>query len=95
MNSIYCTAEQAQSVLLQMRDRGLRIADPIAEYQNGEATTYYYDTRRAQYVCQLIDVVAGSYVKNEPLSKESLTDRLMRMALAELIKQGFQVEPAS
>ena len=47
MNKITCTHQQAQSVLLQMRDRGLRIADSMAEYENGEATTYYYDTRRA------------------------------------------------
>jgi hypothetical protein len=81
-----------EQVLIQMKEFGLSFDDFWAEYYNGTNTVYSYDPKKQSYMVTKIDVIVGSFCREEELSAEDLKAILKESAsLNSLREQKFRL----
>jgi len=94
VNSSYynLTDWHIDQVLFQMKEFGLSFDDFWAEYYNGTNTVYSYDKKKQSYMVTKIDVIVGSFYREEEITVEDLKSILKESAsLNSLREQKFKL----
>ena len=87
----YPTITQLHSILKQMKEKGIRYEDYESEYFDGEHRTYYFDTKKQEFIFVRMDVITASYFDKRIISQETMQDALSKYSIYDLRESGFNL----